>query len=393
MKRIVITGMGLLSPLGYGIKNNWEAMKSGKYGINETELLDEKLYSERLYGVIDHFDFAPFLAYSDTIGRSSAFGITAAKEALEQAALLQDQKCPQKIGVVVGSLTGENSLRELPLAKTKNKNPLFYNPLISQNIANWFGLVGPNSTTSTACSSSGYAVAYASQIIEHDLSDIMLVGGVESIALTGQAVFISVKGIDSERIRPFDKNRQGTIFAEGAAFLVIESLDSAKSRGASILAEVKGIGKSCDGYNETAPDPEGFQILNAMKRAIEQSSLLPNDIDCISVHGTGTFLNDKTETKAIKNLFGEYAENLSLTSVKSMFGHGVGSACNEQIIGAVHMLNHSLVTPTINFECADPECDLDYTFNIPRKRDMDNILINSNGFGGNNISLVISKFK
>jgi 3-oxoacyl-[acyl-carrier-protein] synthase II len=220
----------------------------------------------------------------------------------------------------------------------------------------------------------------------------MVVGGVEGVSLPGHGNFIRINALDPVKIRPFDRERKGTLIGEGAGIMVLETLESAVSRGVSILGEVKGVGISCDGYHESAPDPTCCQIINALHRAVEDASLSLNSIECISAHGTGTIPNDKFETKAIKEFFGETARDISITANKSMLGHGIGSACAASVIAAVLMIKNNLVVPTINYENPDPECDLDYTVNKARKRELNNVMVNSYGFGGNNSSVIISRF-
>lgn len=397
-KRIVITGMGVVSPIGNGVDRFWKGLTEGKYGIDEVPCLDEKIFSKRLYGFIQNFDFKDFSEFKGIIGRASAFGIEATREALSQAKLLEaDKTTLNKVGVIIGSLAGENGLREQAWIKygwnSDIRRPFNFStmPLISHNIARWFGLRGPNSTISTACSSSAYAIASACEMIRNDYAPIMVVGGVESLTLVGQGNFIRINALDSEKIRPFDRKRQGTLLGEGAGIMVIESLESAISRGVSILAEVKGIGLSCDGHHESAPDPSGRQIINATQRALSNASLSIEAIDCISVHGTGTVYNDRLETEIIKTVFGEKARDISITANKSMLGHGVGAACAMAIVAAVLMMENGLVVPTINFENWDPECDLDYTVNTPHKRELRNVMVDSYAFGGNNATVIISR--
>ena len=396
-KKVVITGMGVVSPVGNGLKDFWEGLKTGTYGIAESNFFPPEMFSKRLYGSIKNFDFRPYRDFKHRIGRASAFAITAAEEALKQAGLQDDNRANKRMGVVIGTLAGENAIRETPLLRNqkyaiqKGYYPFFLTPLVSQNVARWFSITGPNSTISTACSSSGYALEHGCRIIENGLADIVIIGGVESFSAAGQGTFIRINSLDSEKIRPFDKNRKGTIIGEGAGVLIIESEESAQNRGADIFAVVKGIGLSCDGYHESAPEPEGLQIINAMKRALEEASLLPEEIDCISVHGTGTIYNDKVETKVIKVVFAHKAKSLSLTAIKSMLGHGVGAACSVAVIGAVMMMENNLVVPTINYQDKDPDCDLDYTVNKSRSSNLKNVMINSYGFGGNNISIIVSK--
>lgn len=397
--RIVITGMGIVSPVGNGVENFWQSLAAGKSGIEESSLFDARLFSHRLYGLIKDFDFTPFVDSRGKIGRASAFGIEATREALCQSGLsANDQAAYTKTGVSIGSLAGEVALRE-EVWLEHGYNPelervftLFTAPLVSQNIARWFRLKGPNSTMSTACSSAAYAVAEACEILRNNLASVMVVGGVESVSLPGHGNFIRINALDPQKVRPFDKERKGTIIGEGAGIMVLEPLESAVARGVPILAEVKGVGISCDGYHESAPDPTCRQMMNAMRRAIEDASLPLESIDCISAHGTGTIPNDRLETKAIKDLFGEKAKNISITANKSMLGHGIGSACAASAIAAVQMINNNLVVPTINYEHPDPECDLDYTINTARSRELNNVMVNSYGFGGNNGSVIISRF-
>jgi 3-oxoacyl-[acyl-carrier-protein] synthase II len=398
-KRIVITGMGVISPVGNGVDRFWQGLTAGKYGIETASLLDEKFFSNRLYGLIKDFDFTPYAKFHGRIGRASAFGIEAAREALSQAKLADDDASPlNRTGVTVGSLAGEVGLREEVWIK-HGWNPeleraftYFTAPLVAQNIAGWFGLKGPNSTISTACSSAAYAIAEACEILRNELAAVMLVGGVESVSLPGHGNFIRINALDPEKIRPFDKERKGTIIGEGAGMMAVESLDAAVARGVPVLAEIKGVGISCDGYHESAPDPSCRQMINAMRRAVEDASLSLDSIDCISAHGTGTYQNDRLETKAIKELFGERAAEIAITANKSMLGHGIGSACAVSAIAAVLMIRNNLVVPTINYEHPDPECDLNYTVNTVRRRELNHVMINSYGFGGNNGSVIISRF-
>ncbi|MDR1066362.1 MAG: beta-ketoacyl-[acyl-carrier-protein] synthase family protein [Clostridiales bacterium] len=394
-KRMAIVGMGVVSPIGSGLNEYWSHLLNGTYGIGITDFFDERMYSQRLYGEIKDFDFDSFKKEGVNIGRASAFGLEAARQAFEQAGLPVDSS--QDAGVCVGTILADNITGEeifINHGEDRLKAPFSFSPvpLASQNIAKWFHLSGPNSTICTACSSSAYALANSCEMIRNGIAPMMVTGGVESVSYIGQANFMQLHALDSEIIRPFDKDRRGTLLGEGSGIIIIEPLDRALARGATILAEVTGIGLSCDGYHESAPDPSGRQTMRAMRHALSEASLSPKDIDCVCAHGTGTIYNDSIETKAIKEVFKDHAQKVSITAIKSMIGHSVGAAFSMQIVASVLMMRNSTVVPTINYQTPDTECDLDYTVNAARKKEIRNVMINSYAFGGNNASVIISQY-
>jgi len=399
-KRMAIIGMGVVSPIGSGTDEYWSHLLNGTYGIRKTEIYDEQVYSKRLFGEIRDFDHNTFNKEGLNIGRASAFGLEATRQAFEQAGFLVDSsQDANEIGVCVGTILGDNLTREETYLKhggdgACTEAPFSFSPIssTSQNIAKCFHLSGPNSTICTACSSSAYALSNSCEMIRNGLAPMMVTGGVECFSYIGQANFIQIHALDPELIRPFDKNRMGTLLGEGAGIIIIEPLVQALKRGATILAEVTGIGLSCDAYHESAPEPSGQQLMRAMHQALSEASLSPGDIDCICAHGTGTVYNDSIETKAIKEVFKDHAKKIPITAIKSMLGHSLGAAFVMQIIAAVLMMKNSTVVPTINYKTQDEECDLDYTVNAARKKELKNVMINSYAFGGNNASVIVSQY-
>jgi len=398
-KRIVITGMGIVSPLGNDISTFWDNLYQGKNGVKVIDYFDELHFDNRLYGLVDNHEFKQSLNTRELVlGRSSAFCVEATRQALADADVFTSTNNVENIGVCLGTTLGDNDLLEKFGIFCGERNDLeqsySYHSIGSpaQNIARYFRLHGPNITVSTACSSSAYSLTTSCDLIINDMVPIIICGGVESLSTVVQANFIRLNALDSEKIRPFDKQRSGTLLAEGAGILIVESLDNAKYRNTSILGEITGVGLSCDGYHESAPDPTRKQIVRAMQEAIKDAGLTPGDIDCICAHGTGTKLNDYNETEAIKTVFGNFAYETPVTSIKSMLGHSAGAAFCMQAVAACLMIKHSTIVPTINYENKDDECDLDYCVNYSRECTVENVLINSYGFGGNNASIIISKY-
>ncbi|MBT9162191.1 MAG: 3-oxoacyl-(acyl-carrier-protein) synthase 2 [Dehalococcoidia bacterium] len=340
------------------------------------------------------------------MGRFSQFAIAAVGMAVEDAELNLLKEDPERLGVYLGNGIGglpeiEDGCRTLTTRGGMRLNP-FFMPIILTNLAAGhvsiaFGLKGYTSTVSTACAAATQAIGEAAEVIRRGSAEVMVAGGTEAgITAIGIAGFAVMKALTSRNeeptkaSRPFDANRDGFVPAEGAGVLVLESLEHATSRGAPILAELAGFGISSDAYHAVAIDSDG--AMRAMRSAIEDAGLAPSDIDYINAHGTSTPLNDVSETRAIKRLFGDHAYKVSISSTKSMIGHLLGAAGGVEAIACVKTLNEGIVHPTINYETPDPECDLDYVPNVASKRDVRVVLSNSFGFGGQNACLVFRRF-
>lgn len=410
-RRVVITGLGVVTPIGNNVKDYWENLLAGKSGIDYITKFDASEFSVRFAGEVKNFNPEDYLEKKELrkIEDFVVYGVAATQEAIKDAGLDDGNKFdPTRAGVMVGSGIGGLRSMEEQHKVLLSRGPRRINPfLITRMIVNMaagyiairFGLKGPNTAVSTACATGTHAIGDAFKVIQRGDADVMIAGGAESaITPLGIGGFASMKAL-SERndapqkaSRPFDAQRDGFVMSEGAGILVLEALEHALKRDARIYAEIVGYGMTDDAYHITAPDPEGDGGARAMKLAIEDAGLNPEDFDLVNAHGTSTPLNDKLETKGIKKVFGEHAYKLCITANKSMIGHLLGAAGAVEAVATVLSIANDKVPPTINYEFPDPECDLDYVPNVAREKEIRAAISNSLGFGGHNCTIALKKF-
>jgi 3-oxoacyl-[acyl-carrier-protein] synthase II len=410
-RRVVVTGIGLVSPLGTGTAKTWEALLRGESGIAPLTRFDVSRYATRFGGEVKDFDPLAFIDRKESrkMDLFIRFGLVAAELAVVNAAMDAGDLRSERAGVYVGSgIGGLGSIEEnhkVLLEKGPDRvSPFFLIQTIineaSGQISIRFGAKGPNCANATACSTGTHAIGDSFRMIARGEADIMIAGGAEApLTPLSLAGFNAIKAI-SERndeparaSRPFDARRDGFVMGEGAGVLILEELGRALARDARIYAEIVGYGMSGDAYHVAAPDPTGDGAARVMRRAIEDAGILPEDVQYINAHGTSTPLNDKTETAAIKRIFGDQARRLAVNATKSMTGHLLGAAGGLEAGISALALFHQVMPPTINYEFPDPECDLDYVPNASRKAEIVHALSNSFGFGGTNGSLVLKRFE
>lgn len=395
-RRIVITGVGIISSIGFGKKDFWKNLVGGKSGISDIETFDTSEYPNHKGGEVKGFDPLKFIDKGDIkyMGRASQFALAATKLGLEDSAI--DISNNRKIGVIVGTtLADAQSLEQIDkywlkdgMGEVWNSNILKYPGYnLSDNISQYFELMGGNFVIPTACAAGNYSLGFAYDLIKEKRFDMMIAGGADPIARTNFAGFNRLVAMAPEKCQPFDLNRKGMMVGEGGAIIVLEELEHAKARGADIYCEVLGYGLSCDAYNMTIPSPEG--IVQVMERAIKNSGVDKTQVDYICAHGTGTSANDKAECAAIKVVFGAHSDSISVSSIKSILGHTMGAASAIEAVACCLAIKEGVLPPTINFETPDPECDLDCIPNSAKEKEIDVLLNNSFAFGGNNACLVL----
>ena len=412
-RRVVVTGMGALTPLGHTVDAFWNAALNGTSGAAPIASFDAEGLRTTFACEVPDFDPEDYLG-AKAARRMDPFcqyALVAADEAVRHAGFDSDsmpQDLKDRIGVIYGSGIGgmqtfyEQTDYFLNSGETR-VSPFFIPMLIpdiaSGQIAIQHGFRGPNHAVVSACATGNHNISDAFRLIRDGTIDGAICGGTDAcVTKLGIAGFASMRALSTRNddpahaSRPFDKHRDGFVMGEGAGALFLEGLEHAKKRGATIHAEVLGTGMSADAYHLTAPDPDGGGVKLALSRALETASMTPEDIDYINAHGTSTSLGDAAETSAIKQVFGEHAYDLNVSSTKSMTGHLLGAAGAVEAIACIQALKHNVVPPTINFEEADPDCDLNYTFNEPQERELNVVLNNAFGFGGHNTSLVLGAF-
>ena len=409
-RRVVITGMGAITAVGRNVEETWRNLLAGKSGIDYVTLFDASPYPTRIAAEVKDWEPTLYLPYKEArrIARCSQFAVGAAHQALEDAGISTEEPVGERFGTIIGTGLGGFEIYQNTLESSIKRGSYRIRPMAAVgglpnmpafHISQIFGAFGPLSTVVTACAAGTQAIGEGVELIRRGVSDKVLAGGVE--ALVGDmffASFTSMKAISTrndppqEASRPFDAARDGFIIGEGAAVFVLESLESALERDAHIYAEVLGHSASADAYHVAAPDPTGMGKVRAMRWALEDAGLEPEDIDYINAHGTSTVLNDSNESKAIKQVFGPHAYELAVNSTKSMVGHAFGGAGAIEAVAVVKSVQEDRLHPTINYENPDPECDLDYVPNEMREQKVDIALSNSFGLGGQNACLVISKY-
>ncbi len=410
-RRVVVTGMGALTPIGNDVESFWEGLMEGRSGAGEITQFDASEFSTRIAAEVKDFNPADFMDRKDArrMDRFAQFAVAASQMALEDAAIDLDQIDRDRAGVLIGSgIGGIHTLEEqcrILIERGPGRISPFFVPMMIPDMASGqvsirFGLKGHNSCSVTACASGTHSLGDAYRIIAYGDADLMISGGSEAavtaLSLGGFAAAkaLSVRNDEPEKAsRPFDKERDGFLLGEGAGILVLEELEHAKRRGARIYAEIVGYAASGDAHHITMPAPEGEGAARAMRNALKDANLAPEDVDYINAHGTSTPYNDYFETLAIKSVFGEHAYRVAVSSTKSMTGHLLGAAGGVEAIVCVLAINRGVIPPTINYEVPDPDCDLDYVPNEPRKAKVNVAVSNSFGFGGHNAVLVFRRYE
>lgn len=409
-KRVVVTGLGAIAPVGIGVENFWQGLVDGKSGITAVTRFDASDIPTKIAGEVNDFNPADFLDKKEArrMDRFSQFAVAVSKMAIEDSGLELEKENRDRIGVIFGTGVGgmetfEDQARTL-YSRGPNRISPFFVPMMIANIAAGqvaitFGLRGPNITTVTACASGTNAVGDAFKLIQRGDADVVVTGGTEApITPLAMAGFSAMRAMStrneepSKASRPFDQDRDGFVMGEGAGVLVLETLEHAQARGARIYAEMVGYGATCDAHHITAPGPGGEGAARSMTMAIQDAGLKPEDISYINAHGTSTSLNDKCETIAIKQVLGDYASKVLISSTKSMTGHLLGAAGGIEAIASVLAIVHGIVPPTINLDNPDPDCDLDYVPHKARKADINTSLSNTLGFGGHNATVIFKKY-
>ncbi len=409
-ERVVVTGLGAVTPVGNDVETSWANLIAGKSGMDSIKAFDASAFPSRIAAEVKGFDPAAAVGAKEArrMDRFVQMAIAATKEALADAKLTIDASNAERIGVLVGSgIGGIGSLMEqAKVLESRGPDrvspflvPMMIVDIVAGQVAIYAGAKGPNYSVVSACATSAHSIGEAFEVIRRGDADAVIAGGSEApIVPVGLAGFTSMRALSTRNdapqraSRPFDAERDGFVMAEGGAILVLESLSHALNRGARIYAEVKGYGATGDAYHITAPAEGGEGAMRAMALALKKAGLAPEDIDYINAHGTSTPLNDRLETMAIRNLFGSRAYDVAISSTKSMTGHMLGAAGAVEAMACVKAIVHSIVPPTINYEVPDPECDLDYVPNVAREMKVHAALSNSLGFGGHNCSLVFTEF-
>ena len=409
--RVVITGIGAVSSLGSTVSQLWDGWINGRSGIRRITLFDASNLPCQIAGEIPDFEPEKFIERKEArrIPRSAQISVASAIQAVEDAGLSGTMSEPERTGVIFGTAMGGVDQIDEALVTLRNLGHTRVNPfalpmsipnLSSFLISKQFKCLGPNATITTACATGTQTVGEGLEYIRRGSADVMIVGGTEALvkdyAIGGfvnmRALPVNYNDRPEAASRPFDARREGFVFSEGAAALIIESLEHAKNRGARIYAEILGQASSCDGYHIAAPDPEGAGAVRTMRWALANAEINPEEVDYINAHGSSTPLNDMTETKAIKIVFKDHANRLAISSTKSMVGHAMGASGSLEAIACTLAIFNGVIPPTINYEYPDPDCDLDYVPNTARKADIKVALSNSFGLGGQNACLIIKKY-
>ena len=410
MKRVVVTGLGAVTPVGHDVPAMWESLLAGRSGIGRIASFDPSNFDSQIAGEVRDFDPTAYVSPKELkrTERFVQFAVGAAKQAMANAGLTIATEDPFRVGVVIGSGMGSLHMIEhqyqMLIAKGPKKLSPFMIPMMISNMAPGqvaiaLGLKGPNYSTTSACASGAHGVGEAFRMVQQGEADAMLAGGAEAcitpLAIGGFCALMALSRRNDEPTkasRPFDKRRDGFVIGEGAGVMVLEEMEHAKKRGARIYAELVGYGRTADAYHMTAPDPEGVGAAAAMTAALRDAKLNPQDVSYINAHGTSTELNDKIETLAIKRALGESARRVPVSSTKSMMGHLIGAAGAVEAIICCLAIAHGAIPPTINYEHPDPDCDLDYVPNQARQLSVSVALSNSLGFGGHNATVAFKTF-
>ena len=409
-RRVVVTGMGTVNPIGHSIAETWDSLLSGRGGIAPITLFDPAGFDSQIAGEVKNFDPTKYMERKEArrADRFTQFAFVAADEAVEQSGLELAGKDNDEVAVIVGTAIGGimTLSEEFDVLYKKGAGrvspfliPMMLADMASGQLSIRVGARGVNYSLVSACASGADCIGEAANIIRRGDADVALAGGSEAavapITMAGFAAARSLSTCNNDpehASRPFDRDRDGFVMAEGGAILVLEAEEHAKARGATILAELAGYGATSDAFHVTQPDENGRGAAGAMIRALAQAGLRPDEIDYVNAHGTSTPMNDKLETKALKRVFGEYAQSLPISSSKSMTGHLLGAAGAVEAAVCVMALQNATIPPTINYATPDPDCDLDYVPNVPRSAPLNAVMTNSLGFGGHNASLVFRQY-
>ena len=410
MKRVVVTGVGAITPVGNDVPTMWQHLVAGHSGIRRITTFDPTPFASQIAGEVKEFDPTTSLNAKEVrrTERFVQFAVAAAKQAFRDSGVDLAQGDPFRVGVWIGCGIGSIGLverqQEILASKGPQKLSPFLIPMMISNMASGqvaitLGMKGPNCCTTSACASGAHGIGEAFRIVQRGDADIMLGGGTEScitpLTVGGFCALMALSRRNDQPTkasRPFDKDRDGFVIGEGSGVMVLEELEHAKKRGAKIYAEMVGYGRTADAYHMTAPDPDGAGAAGAMAAALQDAKLNPEQVSYMNAHGTSTELNDKIETLAIKRVFKDRAKRVPISSTKSMMGHLIGAAGAVEGIISCLAIHHGAIPPTINYEHPDPECDLDYVPNQARKLPVDVVLSNSLGFGGHNATLLFRRF-
>jgi len=410
-RRVVVTGLGLVTPVGIGVKTSWEALLEGRSGIGVIRTFDSSDLPVHIAGEVKDFDPLEYIEPKEVkkMDRFIHFAVAASTMAMEDSGLTVTAENAERVGVIIGSgiggLPAIEHYHKTYLEKGYRRITPFFIPMLIINLASGqvsikFGAKGPNSAVATACATGSHAIGDAFKVIQRGDADVMIAGGAESVitpmAIGGFAVMkaLSTRNGEPERAsRPFDSDRDGFVMGEGAGIVILESLENAKKRNAKLYAEIAGYGMTSDAYHITSPAPEGAGAASCMKATLKDAGVSPEVVDYINAHGTSTKYGDELETAAIKTVFKDHAYKLSVSSTKSMTGHLLGAAGGVETVIAILSIQDNVIPPTINLDNPDPECDLDYVPHKPRYRNVECALSNSFGFGGTNACLLFKKFR
>ncbi len=411
-RRVVVTGLGAVTPIGNTVPEYWQNLISGQNGIDYITRFDTEKFDVRFAGEVKNLTATDYLNPKEIrrMDNFSVFALVSAHQAFTDSGLDLESTDLDRVGVVYGSgIGGIRTLEQQNEAYLAERNPRILSPffvtmmiadIAAGQISIRYGLRGPNYSTTSACATSAHSIADAFMLIQRGNADVMFCGGAEaSITELSIGGFSSMRALSNwndrpkEASRPFDKDRSGFVMGEGSGTIVLEELEHAKARRAKIYCELAGVGLTADAHHITAPDPEGRGAVRSMQEAIKDAGMTPEDVDYVNAHGTSTPLNDVTETKAIKTVFGDHAYKLTISSVKSMTGHLLGAAGAIEAVATVLTIQNDLIPPTINLDNPDPECDLDYSAKKATKRTVRAALKNTFGFGGHNASLLFIKYE
>lgn len=410
-RRVVVTGLGVVTPIGSTKSAFWDSLVNGRGGIGRITRIDASQFPAQIAGEVQDFDPSDYFNRKDArhMDPYCQFAVASGIQAVNDSGLNFDNIDPERAGVILGSgiggLHSYETQHEIFLKRGPKKISPFFIPMLIADIAAGhlsiqYNLQGPNYATTSACATSAHAIGCAMKAIRYNDADIIIAGGGEApITDMGLGGFCSIKALSTNNdnpetaCRPFDLHRDGFIMSEGAGAVILEDLDHAINRGATIYGEIAGVGFTGDAFHITAPRESGSGAARAMKIAINDALILPEEIDYINAHGTSTQLNDQGETRAIKTTFGEHAHNLAISSTKSMHGHLLGAAGAVEVIASLLAMQNNIVPPTINYETEDPNCDLTYTPNKAVSREINAVISNNFGFGGHNASLVIKRYQ
>jgi 3-oxoacyl-[acyl-carrier-protein] synthase II len=408
---VVVTGVGLVTPLGVGVDVTWDALCAGKSGIAEITHFDTTDYPTKIAGEVKNFRGEDWLTVKDAKRTELfiAYAVAASRMAVEDSGLKIDESNAHRVGVITGCGLGGLQIMERTIVSVMTQGPRrvspFFIPMLIGNMAPgmisiYFGAKGPNSSLATACAAGAHAVGDSFRVIQNGSADAMITGGVEAVVTRSCiAGFSSMKALSTRNddpqkaSRPFERDRDGFVVGEGSGILIIESLDHALERGAKIYAEIVGFGMSGDGFHISAPPPDGNGAARCMQAAIDDAAISYDQVNYINAHGTSTPLNDLYETRAIKTVFKDKAYSIPISSTKSMTGHLLGGAGGIETVFTALTIKHGIIPPTINYENPDAECDLDYVPNTARKQKVTYALTNSFGFGGTNGCLLLKAFE